>query len=101
MYGDGLLPPVDMSLEKFRSLALRVKKAEEDFGRRKNVILAPSFSYPDGIGENPQEWLKTVKAYLEAGAGSIILDFSERYVPLDRAIKLLEEFYREIVEKIR
>jgi len=98
-YGDGILPLSDFPLEKFMDLADRVTKAVGD--KAKKISLAPSFTYPNGLGEKPREWLSKIEDYVKAGADAIIIDFSMTCVPPDRAVSMLKEFSRTIFPKYR
>jgi len=98
-YGDGILPLSDFPLEKFRDLAGRVAKAIK--GRERKFSLAPSFTYPNGLGEKPSEWLSRIEEYVEAGADAIIIDFSMTHVPPDKAVSMLREFSKAVFPKYR
>ncbi len=93
-YGDGFLPPSNLPIEDFRRIASRITEMSKEMERR--VLLAPSLTYPDGIGESPEEWLSRVKEYSEAGADMMILDFSMTRVSPNRSINMLKEFSRTV-----
>lgn len=98
-YGDGILPLSNFPLEKFVDLVNRIAKATKD--RARKISLAPSFTYPNGLGEKPQEWLSKIEKYIRAGADAIIIDFSMTHVPPDKAVSMLKEFSKIIFPKYR
>lgn len=91
-YGVGILPTSNLSIDKFRDLARRVSEAS--MGRR--IHLAPSFTYPDGLGGKPSEWRSKIEEYIEAGADTIIIDFSMTNVPPEKAISMMKQFSETI-----
>jgi len=100
-YGHGILPLTNMTLDKFESLVLMIREAERRLGKTKSVALAPSLSYPNGIGGTSSKWIETIEPYFEKGASSIIIDFSQNYVPVNTAVKFLEEFAGKIFPQYR
>jgi len=95
-YGDGLLPLTDIPLEKFEELVSEVSKRAERCGRKRKLTLAPSLSYPDGVGNKPSEWLSKIEAFNKKGAGLILLDFSETKVSPGRAVEFLKDFSQTV-----
>ncbi|MEM1582131.1 MAG: LLM class flavin-dependent oxidoreductase [Candidatus Bathyarchaeia archaeon] len=98
-YGDGLLPLSNFSIEDFRRIALRISEIESK--KKRKILLAPSFTYPDGLGESPDEWLSRVEEYFRAGANMFIIDFSMTRVSPKRAIDVLEEFSRVVFPRYK
>lgn len=96
-YGSGLLPPTDSPLEKLRSLTSKIREAEGRSGKTENVIVAPSLSYPHGVGEDPSEWHRTIESFLQTGASSIMIDFSQSDVPPQVAVEFLDEFAEKVL----
>jgi len=96
-YGDGFLPLSNLPVEGFRMMASHINEMSKKLRRR--VLLAPSLTYPDGIGESPEEWLSRVEEYCEAGADMIILDFSMSKVSPDKSMNMLKEFSRIVFPK--
>lgn len=98
-YGVGILPTSDLPLEKFRDLADRTVKAVK--GKTGKIRLAPSFTYPDGLGETPSEWLTRIEEYVKAGADAILIDFSMTNVPPWKAIAMLKKFSKTVFPKYK
>ncbi|MCX8171107.1 MAG: LLM class flavin-dependent oxidoreductase [Candidatus Bathyarchaeota archaeon] len=98
-YGSGLLPLSNMPVKDFRALALKVAEKTGCGGRK--IVLAPSLTYPDALGENPSTWISRIEEYAEAGAGKIIVDFSMSNVPLNGIICFLKDFSRRVFPKYR
>lgn len=96
-YGDGLLLLSNIPIKDFRRIALCL--AETAGGRR--ISLAPSFTYPDGLGETPEEWLSNIESYSEAGADTIIIDFSMTRVSTGTAKTMLKEFSKVVFPRYR
>lgn len=93
-YGNGLLPLSNTPIEDFKKIASRV--AEIRIKEGKKILLAPSLTYPDGLGESPDMWLSKMEEYLKAGADMIIIDLSMTKVPPEDAINFLEKFSETI-----
>jgi len=100
-YGDGIFPLTDTPLEKLEDLNNRLRKAENKQDRRRRVILAPSLSYPDGVGKNPSQWLESIESQMNIGADLVLLDFSTTYAPPDKAQKFLKDFARKVFPKLK
>jgi probable F420-dependent oxidoreductase len=93
-YGYGFLPPSNTPVEDFRRMASYINEMSKKLGKR--VLLAPSVTYPDGIGENPKDWLSKIEEYSKAGADMIILDFSMTKVSPDKSMNMLKEFSKAV-----
>jgi len=91
-YGDGVLFPSDLSLEKFGELVKEIVEISKRYGRRRKVLLVCSLSYPDGLGEKPSEWITKTQLYGKWGADSVLIDFSQADVPPNKAITVLKKF---------
>lgn len=94
-YGDGLLPLSNLPIKDFR----RIASAIAEMAGKRRFSLAPSFTYPDVLGEGPEEWLSNIEAYSEVGADTIIIDFSMTRVPPNTAITMLKEFSKVVFPK--
>ncbi len=91
-YGDGLLPLTDLSVDKFSALSRQIAAAADRFQVENKVTLAPSLSYPTGIGATPAEWLTNTHRYAEAGADLLLVDFTQTKVNPAQAVVFLEAF---------
>jgi alkanesulfonate monooxygenase SsuD/methylene tetrahydromethanopterin reductase-like flavin-dependent oxidoreductase (luciferase family) len=100
-YGNGILPLTDMSLEKYQELTRQINNTAERLKIEKKVTMAPSLSYPGGMGATPAEWLKNTKRYAEKGADIILLDFTQTKVSHEKAIEFLEEFSQKVFPEYR
>lgn len=98
-YGSGLLPLSNMPVKDFRALASKV--AEKTGRESKKIILAPSLTYPDALGEDPSGWISKIEEYDEAGADKIIVDLSMSNTPPDRVISFLRDFAKTVFPKYR
>ena len=98
-YGEGLLPLPDTSIKDFRRLAYRVARIAEN-RRKRTPSLAASVSYPEGLGEKPSEWLSTIEGYVEAGADTILIDFSRVGTPPDEAVSTLKKFSEQVFPRL-
>jgi len=78
-YGNGLLPLSNTPIEDFKKILSRVTEIVSREGKK--ILLAPSLTYPDGLGESPDIWLSKVERYFKAGSDMIIIDFSMTKVP--------------------
>ncbi|MBS7617271.1 hypothetical protein KEJ25_01450, partial [Candidatus Bathyarchaeota archaeon] len=90
-------PLSNLPIENFRRIASYITEMAGKKGR--SISLAPSFTYPAGLGENPKEWLSKIMEYSEAGADTILIDFSMTRVPLSMAISMLKEFSKVVFPK--
>jgi alkanesulfonate monooxygenase SsuD/methylene tetrahydromethanopterin reductase-like flavin-dependent oxidoreductase (luciferase family) len=95
-YGNGILPLTDMSLDKFHELTHHITNTAESLKKKKTITMAPSLSYPGGVGATPAEWLKHTGRYVEKGADLILLDFTQTKVAPEKAITFLEEFAQTV-----
>jgi len=100
-YGDGLFPLTDTSLDKLQSIHQRLKEAVKRHRREKIPIIAPSLSYPDGIGTEKSEWINKVESYLKNGFSSFMIDFSAGYAPISKAQEFLKKFACEVLPSFR
>ncbi|MBS7648391.1 LLM class flavin-dependent oxidoreductase, partial [Candidatus Bathyarchaeota archaeon] len=96
-YGDGLLPLSNIPIKDFRRIASYLA----EIAGKRQVSLAPSFTYPDGLGETPREWLSNIECYSEAGADTIIIDFSMTRVSTGTAKTMLKEFSKVVFPRYR
>jgi len=97
-YGEGLLLTSNLPLKDFEIIVSKVSEAARGKGK---LSLAPSFTYPDVLGETPSQWLSKIGDYIEAGADYIVIDFSMTNVPPDRAVSMLKEFSKTVFPKYR
>lgn len=95
-YGNGILPLTDISFEKFQELTSQINNTAERLKIEKKITMAPSLSYPGGVGTNPSEWLKNTQRYAEKGADLILLDFTQTKVSQGKAIEFLKEFSQKV-----
>jgi alkanesulfonate monooxygenase SsuD/methylene tetrahydromethanopterin reductase-like flavin-dependent oxidoreductase (luciferase family) len=93
-YGYGFLLLSNTPVKDFGRMASHINEMSKKLGKR--VLLAPSVTYPDGIGENPKDWLSKIEEYSEAGADMIILDFSMTKVSPDKSMNMLKEFSKAV-----
>lgn len=100
-YGDGIFPPTGTSSERLEDLFNRLREAENKQGRRRRVMLAPSLSYPDGVGKNPPQWIENIEELMDIEASLILLDFSTTYAPPDEAQKFLKDFAIKVFPKFK
>ena len=100
-YGDGLFPLTDTSPDKLQSIHQRLKEAVKRHRRKNPPIIAPSLSYPNGIGTEKSEWIAKVESQFENGFSSILIDFSSSYAPIKKAQEFLKEFAREVLPSFR
>ncbi len=91
-YGDGLLPLTDLSVDQFHALSRQLAAAADRFHVEKKVTLAPSLSYPHGIGATPAKWLTNTQRYAEAGADLLLVDFTQTMVSPEQVLAFLEAF---------
>jgi probable F420-dependent oxidoreductase len=95
-YGDGMLPLTDLSVDKFHELTRQIHATANRLHIEKQVTLAPSLSYPTGVGTTPSEWLTNTRRYAEAGADLLLLDFTQTKVTPEQAIACLEAFAQTV-----
>jgi len=100
-YGEGLFPFPNMSLETLEDLDDRLRKAENKQGRKRYAILAPSLSYPDGIGKTPPQWVDNIESQMSIGVKLVFIDLSSRPIPPDRAQGFLRDFAQEVFPKYK
>lgn len=100
-YGDGIFPLTDTPLDKLQSIRQRLKKAVKRHKREKSPIIAPSLSYPNGIGTEKSEWINKVESQLKNGFNLILIDFSADYALIKKAQKFLKEFACEVLPSFR
>ena len=100
-YGEGILPLPGFPLEKLEELNGRLKRAQREQDKSRQIVLAPSLRYPDGVGRTPSEWFDNIESHVKIGAGLIVLDVSQRPVPPDEAQRFLNEFAREVFPRFR
>jgi hypothetical protein len=62
-YGDGLLPLSNTLIEDFKKIVSRVTEIGSREGKK--ILLAPSLTYPDGLGESPDKWLLKSRGVLQ------------------------------------
>ncbi|MEM1606802.1 MAG: LLM class flavin-dependent oxidoreductase [Candidatus Bathyarchaeia archaeon] len=96
-YGSGLLPLSNIPIKDFKALASKV--AEKAGRRDRKIILAPSLTYPDAIGEEPSDWVSKIEEYSELGADKIIADLSTTNIPPDKIIIFLKDFSKTVFPK--
>jgi len=100
-YGDGLFPLTDTSPDELQTIHRRLKEAVKRQKKEKFPIIAPSFSYPNGIGTKKSEWIRKVESQLKNGFSSILIDFSAGYAPIRKAQEFLKEFACEVLPSFR
>jgi len=100
-YGDGLFPLTDTSPDELQTIHRRLKEAVKRQKKEKFPIIAPSFSYPNGIGTKKSEWIRKVEFQLKNGFSSILIDFSAGYAPIRKAQEFLKEFACEVLPSFR
>ncbi len=100
-YGDGVFPLTDTPPDKLKDLNNRLRKAEKKQCRKTGATLAPSLSYPEGIGKTPSQWIENVEVQKSIGAGLILLDFSTTYAPPGKAQLFLKDFAGKVLTKFR
>jgi alkanesulfonate monooxygenase SsuD/methylene tetrahydromethanopterin reductase-like flavin-dependent oxidoreductase (luciferase family) len=100
-YGEGIFPFPNMPLEKLEDLNSRLRKAEKSHSRDRHAILAPSLSYPDGIGGSPSEWLSSIESLMKVGSSLVLVDISSRPVPPSKAQDFLRDFADRVLPEFR
>jgi len=100
-YGDGFLFLTDTPLEKFKEITKEIFEKMKCYGRKRNISLVPSLSYPDGLGEKTSEWISKIESYIKLNADTILIDFSQTNVPPDKAINILKKFSKVIFPKYK
>ena len=100
-YGEGIFPFPNMPLEKLEDLNIRLRKAENSHGRDRHAILAPSLSYPDGIGGSPSKWLSSIESLMKIGSSLVLVDLSSRPVPPSKAQDFLRDFADRVLPEFR
>lgn len=100
-YGEGIFPFPNMPPERLEDLNNRLRKAESKQGRKGRAVLAPSLSYPDGIGRTPSQWLDNVESHVKIGSSLIFLDLSSRPVPPEKAQDFLTDFAHKVFPRYR
>lgn len=100
-YGDGFLFLTDTPLEKFKEMTKEIIKIMKCYKRGEKILLVPSLSYPDGLGEKTSEWALNIDSYIKLNASAIIIDFSQTNVSPDKAITVLKKFSKVIFPKYK
>jgi alkanesulfonate monooxygenase SsuD/methylene tetrahydromethanopterin reductase-like flavin-dependent oxidoreductase (luciferase family) len=100
-YGDGFLFLTDTPLEKFKEITKEIIEKMKYYGRKREISLAPSLSYPNGLGEKTSEWISKIESYIKLNANTILIDFSQTNVPPDKAITILKKFSKVIFPKYK
>ena len=98
-YGEGIFPTPNTPLERLEDLKSRLRKAEEKYGRKKPVSLAPSLSYPDGVGTSASQWVENIENLAQVGASLVLIDLSSRPVPPAKAQEFIKEFAVKVFPK--
>lgn len=100
-YGEGIFPFPNMPPERLEDLNDRLWKAESKQGRKGRAVLAPSLSYPDGIGRTPSQWLDNIESLVKIGSSLIFLDLSSRPVPPEKAQDFLTDFAHKVFPRFK
>lgn len=95
-YGDGIFPITDTQMSELLRIQRDLREEARRAGRADVPGVAPSLSYPNGIGKEASEWIERVESHLKLGFKNIMLDFCFSNVTIDEAKGFLEGFAREV-----
>ena len=95
-YGDGIFPITDTQMSELLRIQRDLREEARRAGRADVPGVAPSLSYPNGIGKEASEWIERVESHLKLEFKNIMLDFCFSHVPIDEAKGFLEGFAQEV-----